>query len=69
MHRINEKIDNGSIIDVRRFKLDKKETIDSCLKKTHNISYKQSIMIFKSILNRENFLNGSIKKIKYKMVK
>ena len=64
VHRINEKIDNGSIIDVRRFKLDKKETIDSCLKKTHNISYKQSIMIFKSILNRENFLNESIKKNK-----
>ncbi len=63
-HRINQKIDNGPIIDVKRFKLDKKETIDSCLEKTHKLSYKQSIMIFKSILNKKNFLNESIKKNK-----
>ena len=34
-HIVNEKIDNGEIIDVMKFKIDSNESLDSLLKKTH----------------------------------
>ena len=36
LHVINEKIDSGKIINVKRFKIKKKDNVGSLLKKTHN---------------------------------
>ena len=44
---INEKVDNGKILDVKKFKLTNKDTIDSALKKTYKIMLIQA----KSIIN------------------
>jgi methionyl-tRNA formyltransferase len=64
-HIMNNKIDNGSIIDVKKFKIIKSDTVETCLKKTHILAYNQAIVIFKSLLKEENFLNKSIKKNKH----
>ncbi len=65
-HLINEKIDNGPIIDVKNFKITKKMNLDDCLKKTHEIMYKQAMQIFKKLnkLNGEKELKTLIKKNK-----
>ena len=34
-HVINKKIDDGKILDVRRFRIKKTDTVESCLKKTY----------------------------------
>ena len=41
-HIIEEKIDNGKIIAVKRFKISKNDPIDSCLEKTYKIMQKQA---------------------------
>ena len=63
-HIINKEIDRGEIIDLRRFKIKKKDTIESCLKKTHRKSYEQAMFLFKSILKNNDFLRASIQKHK-----
>lgn len=64
-HIMDNKIDNGSIIDVKKFKIFKSDTVETCLKKTYVLAYTQAIMIIKSLLKQENFLNKSIKKNKH----
>jgi methionyl-tRNA formyltransferase len=63
-HLMNDKIDNGSIIDVKKFKIRKSDTIEKCLNKTYKLAYKQSLKIFSLILKDKNFLKKSIKKNK-----
>lgn len=65
-HLINEKIDSGSIIDVKNFKITKKMNLDNCLKKTHKIMYKQAMQILKKLKksNGEKELKTLIKKNK-----
>jgi methionyl-tRNA formyltransferase len=54
---MNEKIDNGKIIGVRRFKLNKKASVEQVLSKTYKIMFSLAIFIIKKILeNPENKL-------------
>lgn len=53
-HIINEKIDNGQIINIKKFKIPKNITLDACLKKTHKIMYTQAMEIFKKLKTTHN---------------
>ena len=61
-HIISKEIDKGKIINVKKFRILKEDNIESCLKKTHKISYYQAISLIKSILRNKNFIKQSIKK-------
>jgi len=58
----NEKIDSGKIIDVKKFKIKKKYTIDKILKITHKNMYQQAIKLINKILLNNNFIQVQIKK-------
>ncbi len=49
-HIIDEKVDNGKILDVKYFELKKKDDINTLLKKTHKLMYRQCISMLKKIL-------------------
>jgi len=56
-HIINEKIDNGKIIGVKKFKLNKRANVEEVLNKTYKIMFSLSIFIIKKIIeNPENVL-------------
>ena len=59
-HFVNEKIDNGQIIDVRYFRISKKDNLNSILKK----SYKYCFEIFSSLI--KEYLKNS-QYFKYKI--
>ncbi len=54
-HYINEKIDSGKIIDVTKFQLRKKESVDKVLSRTHQIMFKQAIKIFENLFKNKNY--------------
>ena len=53
-HLINNKIDNGKIIDVKYFRLNKKDKLDVILKKTHKNMLHQSKNILNKIFKKPN---------------
>ena len=55
-HIMNEKIDDGSIINVHKFRIFKKQTLDEVLKKTHKHQINQLKIISNIILNKEESL-------------
>lgn len=61
-HIINEQIDNGKIIDVKKFRISKKSSIREILDKTYEIMFKQAISIIKNIHMSFNFIDNKIKK-------
>jgi methionyl-tRNA formyltransferase len=63
-HIINEKIDNGKIISVKKFKINKKNNLEQLLKKTYNIMLKQAFYIIKKLLKNPNNLKELIMKNK-----
>ena len=55
-HLINERIDNGKIIDVKKFKLSKKYSVDDLQKKTYTVMLKQAKQIIKNLLANKKYL-------------
>jgi methionyl-tRNA formyltransferase len=49
-HFINEKIDSGKILDVIKFKINKKDDLDCLLKKTHKNLYILSKKVIKNVI-------------------
>ena len=49
-HLINEKIDYGKIIDVKRFKINKSDNLEKLLNKTHQILFTRALFIIKKII-------------------
>ena len=67
---INEKVDNGKILDVKKFKLTNKDTIDSALKKTYKIMLIQAKSIINLLFKDPNNLKKLIENNKkFKWVK
>lgn len=60
-HLINEKIDNGKIIDVKYFKIKKNNNLTECLNKTHKIMLKQAKVLLKIIFSDTEKLDILIK--------
>jgi len=67
-HLIDEKIDNGKILDVKKFQIRKKDNLEICLNKTHRIMTKQAFFILKLLKKNSNNLEKLIiknKKLKW----
>ena len=60
-HLIDEKIDHGTIINVKYFKFNKKHNLKDCLDKTHKNMFLQSKKILTQIFNNQNNLKKFIK--------
>jgi len=63
-HLINEKIDNGKIIDVKKFKINKKEDISEISNKTYKTMFHQAISIISKIKIDPNFIENQTQKNK-----
>ena len=63
-HIVNEKIDSGTIIDVKKFALKKTSYVEEALLKTHFIMYKQAIYIINLLFKDKNNLEKLINKSK-----
>ncbi len=61
-HFIEKKIDSGKIINVKKFKVNINDTIESVLTKTNRLMFRQAIFIIKKIINNKNIINIWIKK-------
>jgi methionyl-tRNA formyltransferase len=58
-HYINEKIDNGKIINVKKFKIDKKKNVKQLYSQTLNEMYNQAKFIFSNLDNLGILCNNS----------
>ena len=63
-HIINEKVDNGKILDIKKFKLKQLDTIESCLIKTYNLMLKQAFYVINALYKNDNNLQKLINKNK-----
>ncbi len=61
---MTKRIDNGKIIDVRKFNIKKNDNIKTILKKSYNFQFKQFKKIINKIKNNNFNLNLMIKKSK-----
>ncbi len=61
-HVIDKKIDSGKIINVKKFKIDINDTIESVLSKTYRLMFRQAMFIIKKIINNKDIINIWIKK-------
>ena len=61
---INEKIDNGKILDVKKIKIVKNETVNTLLKKTYTMSLKQAKKLFGLLFKNKKNINSMLKKNK-----
>ena len=67
---MNKKIDDGKILYVNKFKINKNENINSLLSKTHKKMYYKFIEIVIKIHKEEAFIDNLIKKnVKHKWSK
>ena len=64
VHLINEKTDNGKIIDVKKFNINKKNSISEVLAKTYKTMFDLAIYTIKNIKKNPNFLENQILKNK-----
>ena len=63
-HIIDEKIDNGKIIDVRKFKITRKDSVSNVLKKTYKTMSLQAFALIRNIIKKPNFIKKQILKNK-----
>ena len=63
-HLINEKVDNGKIIDVKKFSIHRKDDISKILNKTYKAMFSQAILLINQIKINFNFIENQIKKNK-----
>ena len=63
-HLMSPKIDYGKIINVKRFKILKKNSVETLLEKTHKVLLKQAIEIINLLYKNYNNLNKLIEKSK-----
>ena len=63
-HLINEKVDNGKIIDVKKFNINKKNSISEVLAKTYETMFSLAISTIKNIKKNPDFMENQILKNK-----
>jgi len=63
-HLINEKVDNGKIIDVKKFSINRKDNISKILNKTYKAMSSQAISLINQIKINPNFIENQIEKNK-----
>ena len=68
-HIINNKIDNGKIIEVKKFELDSEMNLESLLKKTHLVMYNQAKSILKRLKKNKTIKFDNVSKWSKKLYK
>lgn len=63
-HIMNKKIDSGKILNIKKFKISKKDNITSILKNTHKCMYFQCLNLIKKIFKNKSNINKLIAKNK-----
>ena len=63
-HLINEKVDNGKIIDAKKFSINRKDNISKILNKTYKLMSSQAISLINQIKINPNFIENQIEKNK-----
>jgi len=63
-HIINEKIDSGKIIDVKKFSISRNDNIPKILNKTYKVMSNQAISLINQIKINPNFIKKKIEKNK-----
>ena len=63
-HLINEKVDGGKIIDVKKFNINKHNNVSEVLTKTYEAMFSQAISIIKNIKKNPYFIENQILKNK-----
>ena len=63
-HLIDEKVDNGKIIDVKKFSINRKDNISKILNKTYKVMSSQAISLINQIKINPNFIENQIEKNK-----
>lgn len=63
-HLINEKVDNGNIIDIKKFNISKKNSISEVLIKTYEVMTSLAISTIKNIKKNPDFVENQILKNK-----
>ena len=63
-HLINEKVDNGKIIDIKKFNISKKNSISEVLIKTYEVMTSLAISTIKNIKRNPDFIENQILKNK-----
>lgn len=63
-HIINEKIDSGEIIHIKKFTISKDDNLSTLLNKCHSKMLDQALFIIKNIKKNNTFLKKQIKKSK-----
>lgn len=63
-HLINEKVDNGKIIDIKKFNISKKNSISEVLIKTYEVMTSLAISTIKNIKKNPDFIENQILKNK-----
>lgn len=61
-HLISKKIDYGKIININKFKLNSKDNLNTVLKKTHFLMFKQFIRVIDGICSNKDYLEKNINK-------
>ena len=64
-HLINSKIDSGKILNVKKFKLNKKNNLEKTLKKIYKLQYFQAKWLIKKISKNKKFALNFKSKIKW----
>ena len=64
VHLINEKVDNGKIIDIKKFNISKKNSVSEVLIKTYETMTSLAISTIKNIKKNPDFLKNQILKNK-----
>ena len=59
-HIINEQIDNGKIIDVKKFRLHRKYSVDDLQKITYTVMLKQAKEVIKNLSKNKKYLDKKI---------
>ena len=63
---MNEKIDDGNILEAKTFKINKKDNIEKILSKTYKIMFKQAKNIINLLLKDSENVNRLVKQNKFK---
>ena len=61
---MDKKIDNGKILNVKRFQISKKDNVESCSIKTYRLMFEQAIHIIRLLLKNEKNLQKLINSAK-----
>jgi methionyl-tRNA formyltransferase len=64
-HMINNNIDNGKIIDVKKFNIKDKDNVRTLLSKTHKLMYKQALYVSNALFKNPKKIGEMIKKNKF----